>query len=138
VREALNGYQKGHCFYCFDRLSLVPPDAPDIDHFFPHVLTTVGPGWLIDGLWNLVLSCRRCSHVTEGKSDRVPGATLLHRLSARNEFLIGSHHPLRDTLVAQTGATAEERRAFLDAFHREAREALIHDWDPAPVREPLF
>lgn len=35
-RSALNGYQKGRCFYCFDRISVLNGDAQlaDVDHFF--------------------------------------------------------------------------------------------------------
>ena len=39
-RDALNGYQKGKCFYCFDNISLdsKSSDIADVDHFFPHTL----------------------------------------------------------------------------------------------------
>jgi hypothetical protein len=138
ARDALSGYQKGHCFYCFDGFSLVGGDPPDVDHFFPHALKALGLGRIIDGVWNLVLACPRCNRGVSGKSDRVPSIRLLERLSSRNEFLIASHHPLSDTLVAQTGANETERRAFLNAFHTEAHGALIHEWEPKEVREPLF
>jgi CRISPR/Cas system Type II protein with McrA/HNH and RuvC-like nuclease domain len=38
ARDALNGYQKGKCFYCFDDISVesFSEDLGDIDHFFPH------------------------------------------------------------------------------------------------------
>jgi hypothetical protein len=35
---------------------------------------------------------------------------LLERLSRRNEFLIESHHPLRETLILQTGHTVQARQ----------------------------
>jgi hypothetical protein len=38
VRPALNGYQKGHCFFCFRPIAVVPGphgDGADVDHFFP-------------------------------------------------------------------------------------------------------
>ena len=35
-RDALNGYQKGRCFYCFRDIALQGDDFnADIDHFFP-------------------------------------------------------------------------------------------------------
>ncbi len=105
ARTALSGYQKGHCFYCFDTFSVLGVTPPDVDHFFPHVLKAVGFGAPVDGVWNLVLACRRCNRGIDGKSARVPTLRLLERLHTRNEFLIGSHHPLRETLMAQTGAT---------------------------------
>ena len=138
AREALSGYQKGVCFYCFDNLSLIGDEPPDVDHFFPHSLKKLGRGGVIDLVWNLVLACRRCNRGTGGKFDRVPGINLLERLSTRNEFLIASHHPLRDTLMAQTGNGEAERRSFLSTFHTEARAALIHEWEPKAAAEPFF
>jgi len=96
-RGALNGYQKGKCFYCFRDICIDSNHAsPDVDHFFPHVLKHYDFGPLIDGVWNLVLACRECNRGAGGKSARVPSLRLLERLWRRNEYLISSHHPLRD------------------------------------------
>ena len=138
ARDALSGYQKGHCFYCFDSFSLIGTEPPDVDHFFPHVLKALWPAGLIDGVWNLVLACRRCNRGGSGKFGRVPSIRLLERLSTRNEFLIASHHPLRETLIAQTAPSEVERRAFLNARYSEARASLIHEWDATEAAEPLF
>ena len=138
AREALSGYQKGHCFYCFCSFSLLGPEPPDVDHFFPHSLKVTNIGGNIDGLWNLVLACPGCNRGVDGKSNRVPVLTLLERLSKRNEFLISSQHPLRETLIRQTGANESERRHFLNEFHREALAVLIHEWETDEVMEPLF
>ncbi len=138
ARDALSGYQKGHCFYCFDNFSLTGAAPPDVDHFFPHSLKAAGQGKLIDGMWNLVLACRRCNRGVAGKSNLIPSIRLLERLSTRNEYLIASNHPLRETLIAQTGASEIKRRAFLNAFHMEAHAALIHVWEPVEVSEALF
>jgi HNH endonuclease len=138
ARDALSGYQKGVCFYCFDKFSLAGTEPPDVDHFLPHTLKKLGRGVIIDGVWNLVLACRRCNRGVAGKFDRVPSIQLLERLHTRNEFLIASHHPLRDTLMAQTGHTEEARRSFLSGSHMDARTALIHEWEPAAVAEPVF
>jgi hypothetical protein len=136
-RPALNGYQKGHCFYCFASIAPVGPVLPDVDHFFPHALKTAGFRG-IDGVWNLVLACRVCNRGINGKWDRVPSLKLLERLRRRNEFLIESHHPLRETLIVQTGSTEAERRGYLGDFHQRAHATLIHAWEPAEVREALF
>ncbi|HID15638.1 MAG TPA: HNH endonuclease, partial [Candidatus Atribacteria bacterium] len=39
-RSALNGYQKGKCFYCFRKISLKKYsfEIAEVDHFFPHRL----------------------------------------------------------------------------------------------------
>ena len=39
-RDALNGYQKGKCFYCFTDITVDSAGASgvDIDHLFPHGL----------------------------------------------------------------------------------------------------
>lgn len=138
AREALSGYQKGHCFYCFRSLSLSGPEPPDVDHFFPHSLKQGDFGGPLDGVWNLVLSCPRCNRGIGGKSDRVPTLKLLERLSTRNEFLIESHHPLRETLLAQTGGDEASRRRFLNTRHREALSLLLHEWEASEVMTPLF
>jgi 5-methylcytosine-specific restriction endonuclease McrA len=126
-RSALNGYQKGKCFYCSENISLGGGDLPHVDHFFPHCLIVTELGSRINGVWNLVLACRRCNGE---KSDRVPSIKLLERLHHRNEFLIGSHHPLRETIIAQTGKSPDERAAFLQNFHLSAHAALLQTWDP--------
>jgi len=47
----------------------------------------------------------------EGKSAQVPAKPYVQRLHARNEWLIDSHHPLRETIIAQTNATEPQRQA---------------------------
>jgi hypothetical protein len=138
ARNALSGYQKGHCFYCMGSFSLLGPAPPDVDHFFPHLLKATSLGALVDGVWNLVLACPRCNRGVNGKSDRVPSLRLLERLNTRNEFLIASHHPLRETIMAQTGPTEAERGSFLNAFHMEALASLLHEWEPVEISEQQF
>ena len=128
ARHALNGYQKGQCFYCYARIDLDGKQACDVDHFFPHALAPVLPGVNIDGVWNLVLACPECNRGEGGKFARVPAIEYLERLSKRNEFLISSHHPLREAIIAQTGVTESERRSFLARVDREATNVLIHRW----------
>jgi hypothetical protein len=135
---ALNGYQKGFCFYCFSDLQLGGSNCPDVDHFFPHVLKHHKFGPIVDGVWNLVLACRNCDRGIQGKADQIPTLRLLERLSRRNEFLIASHHPLRETLMLQTGITDRARRVFLNDFYNRARAIRIAEWKPVEAREPLF
>lgn len=117
---SLNGYQKGRCFYCYRDISIsnLHPDFADVDHFFPHDLRQCDETKPINGVANLVLSCTDCNRGPNGKFAKLPSLQLLERLHNRNEYLISSHHPLRETLIAQTGFTTESRQQFLqDAYN---------------------
>ena len=139
-RDALNGYQKSRCFYCFTPILLEAgsPRFADVDHFFPKMLGAFGEIYPIDGVWNLVLACRDCNRGEGGKFARVPSLPLLDRLNARNEYLIGSHHPLRETLIAQTGESERQRRNFLQTRLGAATSRLIHIWEPEPQADATF
>jgi hypothetical protein len=139
-RNALNGYQKGRCFYCFDEVSVSPghPQMADVDHFFPWLLRSDGLFGDVDGVWNLVLACRKCNRGEGGKFERVPSLPLLERLHRRNTYLIDSHHPLRETLILQTGASESDRRSFLQKRFDEALARLVHPWEPAPQNSALL
>lgn len=120
ARPALNGYQKGRCFYCFREISILygSENLADVDHFFPHMLKQCDSRKPIDGVANLVLACQECNRGTHGKFDRLPSLELLDRLFNRNEYLISSHHPLRETLISQTGNSTLKRQTYLqDAFN---------------------
>lgn len=139
-RDALNGYQKGACFYCFRDISVLESSSnlADVDHFFPHVLKPYRVIPSINGVWNLVLSCKNCNRGVGGKFDAIPALDLLERLSIRNDFLISSHHPLRETLLNQTGKTASKRRIFLQRAYNDAVELRTTRWQPTNPEEPKF
>ena len=131
TRGALNGYQKGHCFYCDAELSLLGQDLnTDVDHFFPHKLKKSYPQINLDGVWNLVLACSDCNRGTNGKSDRIPAIELLFQLHKRNEYLIESDHPLKETLINQTGKTEIQRRDFLNSFFQKVQLNPSTAWRP--------
>lgn len=131
-RSALNGYQKGHCFYCGAALRLNGIDSnTDVDHFFPHRLKLAHPHINLDGVWNLVLACDQCNRGPQGKFDRIPALGLLERLHQRNEYLIESHHPLRETLINQTGRTTVARASYLNGFYQQVQLSPNHSWRPA-------
>ena len=141
AKDALNGYQKGKCFYCFRTISIesASPDAADVDHFFPKCLNNRGfERGNIDGIWNLVLACVPCNRGAGGKFERMPSQRHLERLVKRNEYFVGSHHPLRETIIAQTGRTEEERGRFLSEAARDGRSLLIHTWSPASEADGAF
>ncbi|MDE0800547.1 MAG: hypothetical protein OSB02_07395 [Rhodospirillaceae bacterium] len=68
----------------------------------------------------------------------MPSLGLLERLNKRNAYLIESHHPLGETLTAQSGQTQEDRRRFLQSHFDLALKYLQHTWYPVEKREPLF
>ena len=97
----------------------------------------------LDGVWNLVLACRQCNRGTAGKFAQVPAKSLLERLHRRNNYLIDSHHPLRRTLIKQTGASIPERERFLQRNFDVAIDAfaisnLDQLWKPQPMASAVF
>lgn len=142
AKASLNGYQKGRCFYCYRLISIEKNhnELADVDHFFPHILRTCDPFKPVNGIANLVLACKDCNRGESGKFDRLPSVHLLERLYQRNEYLITSHHPLRETLMVQTGVSGEERRQYLqDAYNC----ATLHrgdsvKWQPVQQGVAIF
>ncbi|HWX49174.1 MAG TPA: hypothetical protein VNZ61_14045 [Roseomonas sp.] len=128
IKAALNGYQRGHCFYC---RAETPLGATEVDHFFPWTLKKRGEMLDVDGVWNLVLACKRCNRGEGGKSAGFPSPRVIARLHERNNWLVDSHHPLRETILLQTGADADARASFLRVRQRIALDALVHEWEPA-------
>jgi len=133
-KNALNGYQKSKCFFCYDYISIVKKSLNlcNVDHFFPHTLNGKDFSGYVDGIWNLVLSCKDCNRGEGGKFAKLPIIKLLERLNKRNEYFCSSHHPLRETIMLQTGNTREKRRSFLQKCFNEAIKILIHTWKPKP------
>lgn len=131
-KSALNGYQKGRCFYCNAELLLNGPSANvDVDHFFPNRLKAAYPHINLDGVWNLVLSCSSCNRGPGGKFDRIPALSLLEALHCRNEYLIESHHPLKETLINQTGKSTALRASFLNQLYQQVQLAPSLAWKPS-------
>ncbi|MBB5964232.1 HNH endonuclease domain-containing protein [Planomonospora venezuelensis] len=129
VVAALNGYQDGRCAYC-DRLMTQEStgSGPVVEHVLPWKLLTrswAGPD--VDAVWNLVLSCKPCN---DAKRDRAPHETWMTWLEQRNNDLIESRHPLREVLMAQTGATVTVRHATLKRAYQQATELLPAVWTP--------
>ena len=112
-------------------------DLADVDHFFPHIVNSELKVNL-NGVWNLVLAYKSCNRGVSGKFARVPKAKYLERLHKRNSFMIDSHHPLRETLINQSGKTEVERAKFLSDIDRLVINKLIHCWRPAYEFEAVF
>lgn len=131
VRDSLNGYQKGKCFYSFQDISINKRDKNicEVDHFLPHLnkIEHIKNGANINGVWNLVLAD---SSVNLDKKAKVPEIRFLERLYNRNEFYIESKHPLAETIINQTGITKSSRRKFLEFHYNLALSLSIQKWKP--------
>ena len=132
-RGGLNGYQKGKCFYCHNKISIESnrEDTTHVDHFFP---------WSqrrsishVNGVWNLVLACSDCNGE---KLAQLPSIKWLEKLHKRNEYLISSHHPLRETIIQQTGNTEDGRITFLQAIYNQWN--VIDGWSPTIRGSDIF
>ncbi|PGZ92175.1 HNH endonuclease domain-containing protein [Bacillus sp. AFS029533] len=137
VRKPLNGYQKGKCFYCFNSISIdsKKQNTCDIDHFIPLSIQYNSNSDLdLNGVWNLVLSCQDCNRgEVNGKFARLPHKDLLLRLHKRNEYLIDSNHPLKETLIMRTGSTSSSRWKFLDTIFGYATSFKNPEWSPREI-----
>lgn len=131
VRDSLNGYQKGKCFYSFQDISINRNDTNicAVDHFLPHInkLAHAKQGANINGVWNLVLTD---SSINLDKRAKIPEKRFLERLFNRNEFYIESKHPLAETIINQTGQTKESRRKFLEENYNLSLSLSIQKWKP--------
>lgn len=145
ARAALNGYQKGKCFYCYRPIEVTAgsPLLGEVDHVFPEtlqrkaLLSGVDRVWNLDGIWNLVLACGSCNGPAS-KWFSAPHRTYVARLHKRNEYLITSHDPLREPLLNQTGATPAVRRAHLQRALDVASRYLPGPWSTPPLGDPTF
>ena len=141
VRDSLNGYQKGKCFYSFLDISIIQgsSDICHVDHFLPHLNKRIHAenGANINGVWNLVLA-RASMNSTKEKGAKVPHEKYLQRLFNRNEFYIISKHPLAETIINQTGKTKQLRRSFLEKQYNLSLEKSIIPWTPSEELEGTF
>lgn len=129
ARSALDGYQSGKCFYCRKTIQVIGEtgDLAEVDHFFPWMLMNRAFPMNLDLLWNLVLACQGCNRGVGGKFERIPHLKYLERLHLRNESLIKSHKPLRETLKNLAGPEALDRKKFLESTYSEAMEYMNPD-----------
>lgn len=141
VRDSLNGYQKGKCFYSFHDISIIKgsSDICHVDHFLPHINKKIHSenGANINGVWNLVLAHSSMNSMKE-KGAKVPDKKYLNRLFNRNEFYISSKHPLAETIINQTGKTRKARKSFLQTQYNIALENSIVTWRSSDELEGTF
>ena len=131
VKDAISGYQRGQCFYCSKELNFSEthtPDAIRVDHLMPFsLMTKTNLSEDLDRVWNLVLACNHCNGASE-KSDNLPHSDYVKRLLTRNESYILSHHPLRETLILQTGQSTQERYDFVTSIYDHLKQTGYHFW----------
>lgn len=140
IRSALNGYQKGICFYSNLKLDIVKNKESicAVDHFFPHVLKPKFHNLdiNINGVWNLVLADK---YVNLEKSARIPHIDYLVKLYNRNEYYIQSKHPLGESIVNQTGNTPKKRQEFLQRIFNISRHYIpTPTWKSSVVTNPII
>jgi 5-methylcytosine-specific restriction endonuclease McrA len=131
VRPALNGYQHGFCFYCYRPISVLSEgeNGSDVDHFLPFSSFARGVHYDLESVWNLVLACRPCN---SNKYAHAPAHRYLPQLAMRNEWLIASNHPLRETVIAETGATKAARAEFLRQAYQTLTQVTAGVWETQP------
>jgi hypothetical protein len=59
-------------------------------------------------------------------------------LHTRNEYLIGSNHPLRETIINQTGTNTARRIAFLQRMDQRAIDLIPSRWSPTDTYDTEF
>ncbi|XUX07693.1 HNH endonuclease domain-containing protein [Sporosarcina sp. UB5] len=104
----------------------------DVDHFVP-LSTQFNSTHDLDlnGVWNLVLCCQDCNRgETNGKFARLPDEHLIQRLYKRNEYLIESNHPLKETIIMRTGKNQHQRANFLNTMYGFAKSLSRARWQP--------
>lgn len=112
MKDMLNGYQEGRCFYCGEMLD---EDCIHVDHAIPRAFL------YHDEPWNLVLSHGNCN---EQKSDFLPSRYYIKKLVDRNERLIKSNHPLSQGIKAALGDTPAKRQRETFRIYDEILNAV--------------
>jgi len=135
ARDALNGYQRGKCFYCKRQVHIEDwsdrKERGEVDHVFPKKLQ--GKRYFdfdLDQIWNLVLSCNDCNSMSN-KGDKYPNEIIVEELYWRNEKLLKSMPPLRESITVRTGKTSSTRKDFLQSCYNEAHRELVHPFEAA-------
>ena len=60
------------------------------------------------------------------------------RLISIHSIPYSSHHPLRETLMQQTGETVKSRESFLRSFYQDALKVILQRWQPEEKFDEFF
>jgi len=136
TKDSLVGYQHGKCFYCNQGISIESghSNSCHVDHVFPFSLQDHSHEFNdVDKVWNLVLTCKTCNLA---KSNRIPDKKYIEELNKRNSFYVESHHPLKETVMNQTGNDSSSRALFLSNYYLKAVNLFnTEPWKPEEIYE---
>lgn len=142
LRSAVNvllPYQKGNCFYCNKKINPLAlnheSDFPDVDHFWPFAFLAkynISP-LSVNGIWNLVISCRDCNRGSLGKFDSPPDKEYFQKLLSRNLLFAEEHrHSLKNSILISLNAKNSQdiniRMTNLNNLF-----SLINGWKPKEI-----
>lgn len=127
----LQGYQGMLCFYCGEPLGA---DQYHVDHVLPRQVL------LHDEIWNLVLAHSTCNL---SKSDHLVGKHYVEKLLQRNENIMGSNHPWKQTIEQTLGRTPQLRRKLIERHYENVKAVLgTYYWGGIegyrPERDPFY
>ena len=151
AKPALNGYQQGQCFYCNKEILLEAKrgeyGACQVDHFFAWdfykktfygvLKTTLGKE--VDRIWNLVLACEKCNiqklSTLPNKDQNKKFPNYLEKLHNKNNALIRSPLPLKESIMKDTGSNEKERSTFLNKIYDELHSLKPFQWTPELIEK---
>ncbi|MGF1790962.1 hypothetical protein L4D21_10160 [Photobacterium profundum] len=120
--DTLLPYQNGRCFYCNRKVSKFVlshcDDFADVDHFFPiSMVSRLGEGVPNpNGVWNLVIACKRCNRGKDGKFDAPPAHEFYESLLTRNVLFFEEHkHSLKNAI--SLSLNAKTKQAIMTRMH---------------------
>lgn len=141
IRSAVNAlmpYQHGKCFYCnrpMDTNAHSQDDNfPDVDHVYAHsqgsLIRSEFDNVNTNGIWNLVIACKKCNRGEDGKFDSPPHSMFGEKLRARNELFTEEHkHSLRNSILISLGVQ-NTKEVSSRMFKIEMLFNQIKGWKP--------
>jgi hypothetical protein len=85
-------------------------DFADVDHFFPISKVKFLPNDFpsANGVWNLVIACKKCNRGTGGKFDEPPANSYFEQLLGRNVLFFEEHrHSLKNSICLSLGVNTK-------------------------------